>query len=77
MSESSEVVGGGMSAVPAAAPEISAAAAPIEEGGGGTSPEDAPLGPEGSTLKLAVLYLRKVAPKRTDNMNRLTSREIG
>ena len=41
MSESFEVVGGGMSA----------AAAPVEEGGGGTSPEDAPLGPEGSTLK--------------------------
>ena len=41
MSESFEVVSGGMSA----------AVAPVEEGGGGTSPEDAPLGPEGSTLK--------------------------
>ena len=41
MSESFEVVGGG----------TSAATAPIEEGGGRTSPEDAPLGPEGSTLK--------------------------
>ena len=49
MSESSEVVGGGTSA--AAAPEVSAAMAPVEEGRGGTSPEDAPLGPEGSTLK--------------------------
>ena len=41
MSESFEVVGGG----------TSAAAAPVEKGGGGTSPEDVPLGPEGSTLK--------------------------
>ena len=51
MSESSEVVGGGTSAT-----------ALIEEGGGGTSPEDAPLGLGGSTLKWAALYLRKVAP---------------
>ena len=48
MSESSEVVDGGTLAV---APEVSAEAAPIKEGGGGTSLEDAPLGPEGSTLK--------------------------
>ena len=48
MSESFEVVIGGMSA---AAPEVSAALTPVEEGGGGTSPEDTPLGPEGSTLK--------------------------
>ena len=61
ISESSEVVGGGMSA---AAPEVSVAVAPVEEGGGGTSPEDALLGPEGSTLKWAALCLKKVAPKR-------------
>ena len=39
--ECSEVVDGG----------TLAAAAPVEEGGGGTSPEDAPLGPEGLALK--------------------------
>ena len=44
MSKSSELVGGGTSA-------IAAAVAPEEEGGGGTSLENAPLGPEGSTLK--------------------------
>ena len=49
MSESSEVVGGGMSTI--AAPEVSVASAPVEEGGGGTSPKDAPLGPEGLALK--------------------------
>ena len=52
MSKSSEVVSGGTSAVATAtAPEVSVAVAPVEEGGGGTSQEDAPLGPEGSTLK--------------------------
>ena len=52
MSESSEVVGGGMSvATVAAAPEVSTTSTLVEEGGEGTSPEDAPLGPEGSTLK--------------------------
>ena len=44
MSKLSEVVGGGTSAT-------AAAVAPEEEGGGGTSLENAPLGPEGSTLK--------------------------
>ena len=64
MSESSEVVGGGtLAAAAAVAPEVSAAVAPVEEGGGGTSPEDAPLGPKGSTLKWAAFCLRKVAPK--------------
>ena len=64
MSESSEVVGGGMSvATVAAAPEVSTTSTLVEEGGEGTSPEDAPLGPEGSTLKWAALCLRKVAPK--------------
>ena len=48
MSELSEVVGGGTLAT---VPEVSAAATPVKEGGGGTSLEDAPLGPEGSTLK--------------------------
>ena len=43
MSESSEVVGGGMSAV-----EVSAA--PVEEEGGGTLLEDAPRETEGSAL---------------------------
>ena len=59
MSESSEVVSGGTSA---AAAEVPAAAAPVEEGGGETSLEDAPRGPEGSALRWAALYLRKVAP---------------
>ena len=50
MSKSSEVVGGGTSAsAAAAAPNVSAASAPIEKGGRGTTPEDAPLGREGST----------------------------
>ena len=52
MSESSEVVGGGMSTT-----------ALIEEGGGGISPEDAPLGLEVSTLKWVALYLKKVSPQ--------------
>ena len=50
MSESFEVIGGGMSAAAAtpevsiaAAPEVSAAATPVEEGGGGTSPEGSTL----------------------------------
>ena len=51
MFESFEVVGGGTSAVAAVAALEVPAAAPIEAGGGGTSPEDAPLGLEGSTLK--------------------------
>ena len=59
MSESSEVVSGGTS-VAAAVPEVSAA--PVEDGGGGTVLEDAPQEPEGPTLKLAALCLRKVAP---------------
>ena len=49
MSKSSEVVGGGTSV--AVALEVLAASTPVEEGGGGTSPDYAPLGPEGSTLK--------------------------
>ena len=51
MFESSEVVGRGTSASVAAAPDVSAASALVEEGGGGTTPKDAPLVPEGSTLK--------------------------
>ena len=35
MSESFEVVGGGMSAATEAAPDVSVASAPVEEGGGG------------------------------------------
>ena len=50
MSESSEVVGGGTSESTATAPDASAVSTPIEEGGGGTTPEDAPLGREGSTV---------------------------
>ena len=49
--ESSEVVGGETSIAVIAAPEVSTASTPVKEGGGGTSPEDAPLGPERSTLK--------------------------
>ena len=62
MSESSEVIDGGTSASAAAAPDASAVSPPIEEGGGGTAPEDSPLGRIEPTLKLAALYLRKVAP---------------
>ena len=51
MSESFEVVGGGTSASTTATIDVSAVSAPVEEGGGGTTPEDAPLGREGSTLK--------------------------
>ena len=50
MSKSSEVVGGGTSASVAVAPDVLVALASIEEGGGGTTPEDAPLGREGSTV---------------------------
>ena len=60
MSESSEVVGGGTS-VAAAVPEVSAAL--VEEGGGGTLLEDAPQETEGSALKWAALWRRKVAPR--------------
>ena len=49
--ESSEVVGGETSIAVIATPDVSTASKLVEEGGGGTSPEDAPLGPEGSTLK--------------------------
>ena len=58
MSESSKVIGGGT--LVAAPPEVSAA--PIEEGGGGTLLEDAPRETEGSALRWAALYQRKVAP---------------
>ena len=51
MSESSEVVGGGTSASAVAISDASVVSAPVEEGGRGTTPEDAPLGREGSTLK--------------------------
>ena len=77
MSESSEVVDGGTLASAATALDVSAASAPVDEGGGGITPEGASLGHEGSTLKWAALYLRKVAPTNgSDNMNRLTRREI-
>ena len=49
MSESSEAIGGGTSAL-AAAPEVSAVAVPVEEGGGRTPLDDAPQGREGATL---------------------------
>ena len=49
MSESFEVVGGGTLASAAPAPDDSEA--PVEEGGGKTTPENAPQGHEGSTLK--------------------------
>ena len=62
MSESSEIVGGGTSVLTAAVLDVSAVSALVEEGGGGTTPEDAPLGHEGSTLKWAALCLRKVTP---------------
>ena len=51
MSKSSEVVGGGTSASAAVALEASAVLAPVEEGGEGTTPNDAPLGRVGPTLK--------------------------
>ena len=51
MFESFEVVDGGTSASAVAALDVSVASAPIEEGKGRTTPEDAPLGSEGSTLK--------------------------
>ena len=61
MSESFEVVDGGTSVAAAVTPEVSAA--PIEEGGGGTPLEDTPLETEGSALRWAALYRRKVAPR--------------
>ena len=51
MSESSEVVSGGTLAIAAATPDVSTVLALVEEEGGGTTPEDAPLGRKGSTLK--------------------------
>ena len=62
MFESFEVVDGGTSPSVAAAPDASAVSAPLVEGEGGTTPNDAPLGCVGPTLKCAALYLRKVAP---------------
>ena len=56
-----ELLWGGTSAPAPAALDASAASAPVEEGGERTTPEDAPLGRVGLTLKWAVLYLRKVA----------------
>ena len=49
MSESSEAVNGGTSAV-ATTPYVSAAAVPVEKGGGGTPLDDALLGREEATL---------------------------
>ena len=60
MSESSEVVCGGTS-VATATPKVSIA--PVEEGGGGTLLEDAPRETEGSALRWAALYWRKVVPR--------------
>ena len=60
MSESFEVVGGGTSVV---APALEVSAAPVEEGGGGTLLEDAPRETQGSALKWAALWRRKVAPR--------------
>ena len=60
MSESAEVVGGGTS-VAAAVPEVSAA--PVEVGEGGTLLDDAPRETEGSALKWATFWQRKVAPR--------------
>ena len=75
MSESSEVVGGGTSALVAAALDASAVSAPIEEGGGGTTPEDT------SRTRRANFQVSSPLPKEggtygSNNMNRLTSREI-
>ena len=50
MFKSSEVVGEGTSASAATAPDVTVASTPIKEGGRGTTPEDAPLGREGSTV---------------------------
>ena len=60
MSESFEVVGRGTLAP--TTPDTSVVSVPVEEGGGGTTPDDAPLGRVGPTLKWAALCLRKVAP---------------
>ena len=60
ISESSEVVGGGIS-VAAAAPEVSTA--PVEEGGGGTLLDDAPRETKGSAFRWEALCQRKVAPR--------------
>ena len=51
MFESSEVVGGGTSASAIAAPDTLAVLALVEEREGGTTPDDAPLGRVGPTLK--------------------------
>ena len=65
MSESSEVGGGGISAVAALAAwstGSSTVASPVEEGGGGATPKDSTLGCLELALKWAALCLRKVAP---------------
>ena len=51
MSKSSEVVGRGTSASAAVPQDASAVLALVEEGGGGTTPNDAPSGHVGPTLK--------------------------
>ena len=51
MSESSKVVNVGTSPSVVAAPNASVVSAPVEKGEGGTTPDDAPLGRVGLTLK--------------------------
>ena len=75
MSESSEVVDEGTSASATAAPDASAVSAPVEEGGRGTTPEDT------SRTRRANFQVSSPLPKEggtygSNNMNRLTSREI-
>ena len=62
MFESSKVVGGETSSSATAPSNASTVSVSVEEGRGGTTPDDAPLGLEGPTLKWVALCLKKVAP---------------
>ena len=73
MSESSEVVDGGTSALAVVAPDILVASAPVEEGRGGTTPEDAP---QRINSQVSSPLSKEGGIYGSDNMNELTGREI-
>ena len=75
MSESSEVVSGGISASAAPPLNASTASATVEEGGGGTTPDDAPLGRVGLTLQVSNPLPKEGGTYGSYNVNGLTRRE--
>ena len=75
MSESSEVVSGGTSALAAVAPDASAVLTPVEEGGGGTTPEGSTLGHRANSQMSSPLP-KEGGTYGSNNMNGLTGGEI-